>query len=132
MLRAFCSALCTLILTGPALAHKLNVTVAPVPPDRLRVEAGYDDGTPADGATAVLTTPDGVEMGRGTLDDRGVCELARPAGGWVVTVDDGAGHRASARFDRRGNGGGPARWLLLAAGLLLIGAWVRWRRLSRR
>ena len=124
-------ALSTLVLAaGPAFGHKLLVTATPGPP--LRVTASYSDGTPADGATAVVTGAGGAEAGRCTLDADGAGELPQPAGGWAVTVDDGVGHRGSVRSDRRGSGEGPARWLTLAAGLALVGGWVGWRRRAGR
>lgn len=128
------SLVAVLLLAAPAFAHKLNVTATPVPPATLRVEAGYDDGTPADGATVVVTDESGAEVGRGVLDERGVCDLPRPVGRWAVTVDDGAGHRANIAGET-----GPAttasrtnRWAVAGVGFFLIAGWVAWRRSARR
>ena len=123
--------LAVLLGASPAFAHKLTVTVTPAG-DRLRVVAAYDGGDPADGATAVLRDAAGVELGRVTLDADGAGELPRPAGEWVLTVDDGAGHRASLRGEGPGVGGSGSvmnRWLAVTVGLLLIGSWARWRRM---
>ncbi len=129
------AALLLLLTAAPAFGHKLNVTVTPVAdPPRLRVEASYDDGTPADGATVTVRDAAGVEVGRTALDGQGVGELPWPAGGWTVAVDDGAGHRASVSGmdDQPATTAGPNRWRMAAAGAVVIGGWAVWRRRSRR
>lgn len=90
------------VLLSPmsAFAHKLEI-VAKLPadaPTELRVEVGYDDGTPAEGATVTLTDRAGKPVAEGATDDKGVCVLERPKAGWyTLTADDGAGHRAVVR-----------------------------------
>jgi hypothetical protein len=124
------AALALLLTAAPALAHKLNVDVTPrTDPRRLAVRAYYDGDDPSDGATAVVRDAAGAEVGRATLDANGEGSLPWPAGEWAVTVDDGAGHRTTVRFDRRGTGESPARWFAVLAGLLLIGGWAGWRRM---
>ncbi|MFO0849726.1 MAG: hypothetical protein U0871_14415 [Gemmataceae bacterium] len=95
-----------------APAHKLEV-VAKLPPDApavLRVEVGYDDDTPAEGAKVTLTDRAGAVVATGTTDERGVCTLVRPAaGGYTLTADDGAGHRATLPLEVGGPDGGPTR-----------------------
>lgn len=90
-----------------AAAHKLEV-VAKLPPDApavLRVEVGYDDDTPAEGAKVALTDLAGAVVAAGTTDEKGVCVLARPAaGGYTLTADDGAGHRATLPLEVGGAG----------------------------
>jgi hypothetical protein len=46
-----------LAFTSPALAHRLHVDVKPTG-DRVRVEAYYDDGTPAQEARVTITRGD--------------------------------------------------------------------------
>lgn len=123
--------LVVVLLPTSAFAHKLTVTVAPAG-DRLRVAAAYDGGNPADGATAVVRDATGAELGRAVLNLEGTGELPQPPGEWLVTVDDGAGHRASVRGQGSGvesEGFGLNRWLAVGAGLLLIGGWAWWRRM---
>lgn len=137
--RRFCFILLpsSLILLGsaaPAFGHKLNVTATPVPPASLRVEAGYDDDTPAEGATVVVTDETGAEVGRGTADERGVCVVPRPAGRWAVAVDDGAGHRTSVSGEAQpaSTTGGLGRWAAAGVGVSLVAGWAVWRRVARR
>lgn len=127
-------ALLVLLITAPAaFGHKLAVTVQPLSdPRRLEVTAVYDGGDPSDGATAVIRDASGAEVGRTTLDSNGVGILPWPTDEWVVTVDDGAGHRTTVRFDRPSRGVSPNRWLMLLAGLLLIGGWTLWRRIGAK
>jgi hypothetical protein len=98
MNRSVLAAVVTVGFPGLAVAHKLEV-VAKLPadaPTELRVEVGYDDDTPADGARVTLRDPTGRPVAEGTTDERGVCVLARPAAGrYTLTADDGAGHRAT-------------------------------------
>lgn len=125
--------LAVLLVTPPAFGHKLVLAVTPLAdPPRLRVQAGYDDGTPADGATATVQDSAGVEAGRAALDANGVGELPLPKGRWAVTVDDGAGHRVmvSGENDIPVRPDGPNRWVMVAAGLALIGGWAIWRRMG--
>lgn len=63
--------------------------------DAVRVEAYFDDDTPAVGAKIVVRTKDGAEVARGAANDKGVFEFAKPAPGkYVVAADAGQGHRA--------------------------------------
>ena len=121
--------LSVLLGASPAFAHKLTATVTPLPPDRLRVVAGYDDGTPADGAVAVLRAGE-VEVGRATLDANGTAELPQPVGDWLLVVDDGAGHRTTVKGSAGSavETGAPSRWVMTGLGLAVIVGWAVWRR----
>jgi hypothetical protein len=118
-----------LLLPALAPAHGLEVTVRPLPGGRLHVEAGYDDGTPAEGATATVSDALG-ERGRATLDARGVGELPEPAGRWRVVVDDGVGHRTA--VDGYAERPALPRWPFAVAGVGLIAGWAGWRAARRR
>jgi hypothetical protein len=133
-----------LVLPSAALAHKMDVTAA-IPeadPTTVREVTGYDDETPAEGATVELLATDGSVAASGTTNENGVCVLPRPrAGRYRVRVADDGGHAAAvtldvpesaaelaeARTERRN------RWLMAAVGLAVIaGGTVLVRRLMRR
>ena len=72
---------------GPAFAHRLIVDPTPVG-DRLRVEAYYEDDTPAQYAKVTVVV-DGRTVAEGQTDDRGVWTCPRPAPGtYTVRVAD--------------------------------------------
>lgn len=110
-----------------AAAHDLRAKVT-VLPDAIRVEAGFDDDTPAEGARVRVTAAaGGREVAAGTTDERGVCLLpALPEGEYTATVE-GLGHRDAVTF-RVGCASGETEftaWRLdkqvgLAIGLLAI------------
>lgn len=64
--------------------------------DNVRVEAYFDDDTPAADAKIVVQDKSGAEIARGVANDKGVFEFAKPAPGkYVVAADAGQGHRAT-------------------------------------
>lgn len=114
-----------------ASAHAMEVSakVGPPHPNQVRVDAGYEYGDPADGATVTLTDAADTEIARGKTGADGACLLPRPkAGLYKVTVDDGAGHRESVLLDVPASEGELAaaatakrnRWLMAATGLAAI------------
>jgi nickel transport protein len=76
---------CSLSIATPAFAHKLIVDAAPNG-DRLRVEAYYEDDTPADDAKVTVLQGETV-VAEGKTDDKGVwsCPLP-PPGTYQVKV----------------------------------------------
>lgn len=75
------------------LLHGLHAT-ATLKGDRVRVEAFFDDDTPAGGAAIKVTAADGAVAAEGRADESGVWSFARPVPGkYTVVVDGGDGHR---------------------------------------
>ena len=72
---------------GPAFGHKLIVDPTPVG-ERLRVEAYYEDDTPAQSARVTVII-DGKTVAEGQTDDKGVWTCPKPAPGtYTVRVVD--------------------------------------------
>lgn len=85
------------VTPGAASAHDLRAKVI-VTATEVRVEAGYDDDTPADGAKVSLAAADGTTLASGTLDATGRWATpAPPPGNFTVVVDD-VGHRDRVAF----------------------------------
>ena len=84
--------------SSPALAHDLNAKVD-TRTDPVRVDAWFDDDTPAEQAKVVVTDESGAEVASGTLNDKGVWTFPRPtrAGTYTVAVEL-AGHRTTVQF----------------------------------
>lgn len=132
--------------TSPAFAHRLNVRPMMVG-DQLRVEAFYDDDTPAQEAKVTVNQGDQT-IAEGRTDEKGVWTCARPAPGTYVVRAESVGHAAKETLvvpepDRPTptepipSTDGRARrtqtpWGRLAAGLAVIGGlWLAWI-ISRR
>src|SRR4051794_2381438 len=137
----------TVLLAGssPAFAHHL-LSTAKLVGDRLRVEAYYDDDTPAQEARVTVRQDDRV-VTEGRTDEKGVWTCPRPEPGTYTVRVVSVGHAAEPATvvvgepeptpavepvpDER------ARrtytpWGRLAAGLAVIGGlWVAWL-ISRR
>ena len=77
---------------GRAAAHDLRADVNPAT-DPIRVEAGYDDGTPADDARVTVTAADGTVVASGKTDERGVWTFPLPGPGRYTVAVESAGHR---------------------------------------
>jgi hypothetical protein len=79
----------------PASAHALGAECK-LQGDRVEVEAYYDDDTPARDAQVVVQDAAGKHVAEGRTNDKGMWSFARPdPGRYRVTVDAGAGHRAT-------------------------------------
>lgn len=91
------AALASVVVPGAAAAHDLKAVVT-VTATEVKVEAGYDDETPADGGKVSLTRADGTAVADGKLDERG-CWATKlpPPGDYVVVVND-IGHRDRVSF----------------------------------
>ncbi|MBN9517200.1 hypothetical protein J0H58_01565 [bacterium] len=91
------AALAAVVGSNTAEAHDLKAVVT-VTATEVKVEAGYDDDTPADGGKVRLTTADGNAVADGKLDERG-CWATKvpPPGSYVVVVND-IGHRDRVAF----------------------------------
>jgi hypothetical protein len=81
-----------LLLPSGAAAHGLRADVTPTA-DPIRVEAGYDDGTPADDARVTVTAADGTVVASGKTDERGVWSFPKPGPGSYTVAVESAGHR---------------------------------------
>lgn len=81
-----------------AEAHGIGVAAA-IQDGKVRVEAYFDDDTPAREARVKIVDSRGTLVGAGTTDDKGIwtAELP-PPGTYRVTVDAGSGHRATSTF----------------------------------
>lgn len=98
MIRHHVPILATLVLVlGPsvAMAHKMIVEAA-IKPEALtvvRVEAYFEDDTPATDAVVKVRDDSGQEIAKGKTDDRGVWTFPRPkAGTYTIRVEDSTGH----------------------------------------
>ena len=78
---------------GPVFAHKLMITCR-LEGDQLRVEAYYEDDTPAQEAR-ITVSKDGVIVAEGKTDERGIWIGQRPAAGEYHLKAISAGHTAS-------------------------------------
>ena len=81
-----------LLATQPVNAHDLKAEVKPVG-DSIRVEAGFDDGMPAEGARGELVDSDGKTIVAGVLDEKGVWSFPKPGPGTYRIVVEQTGHR---------------------------------------
>ncbi len=127
-----------LALPAGAMAHALDAVVK-VWPDKIVIEAGYDDATPAEQARVVIRSAAGTIVAEGECDQRGVCELGPlPPGEYLAEITV-TGHRTTVRFDVTTDAVGqyaswrPDRRIGLVMGLTLLlgitaGAWWRQRR----
>lgn len=78
---------------GPAAAHALDAE-AKLKNGVVRVEAFFDDDTPAERASVTVTDAGGKVIAEGKTDERGVWSFpAPPPGKYKMVVDAGAGHR---------------------------------------
>ena len=78
---------------SPALAHKLLMD-ARVADDKLRVEAFYDDDTPAQGAKITVENDQGTIIHEGKTDERGVWSCGLPMPGQYTLRAESVGHAA--------------------------------------
>lgn len=86
------------LLPGRASAHDLRAVVKLLP-ESVRVEAGFDDDTPAEGAKVTITDAAGNVVAEGKTNDRGVCDLPKlPAGKYWAKVES-IGHADKVEFD---------------------------------
>ncbi len=87
-----------LVLSGPALAHRLNVE-ARVEGGRVRVEVYFSDGTAPEGAE-VVATREGAEVARGATDATGRWSFAPAAAGrYAIAVTEPGLHRGRVDVD---------------------------------
>jgi hypothetical protein len=137
---------CLLAGTSPAFAHRLHVDPK-LAGDQVRVEAFYDDGTPAQEAKVTITLGEQT-IAEGRTDEKGVWTCAKPAPGTYLVRAESVGHAAKDTLivpepdqppptEPTASTDGRARrtqtpWGRLAAGLAVIGGlWVAWI-ISRR
>lgn len=90
---------------GRACAHDLRVVVKLLP-EVVRVEAGYDDDTPAEGAKVTISNAAGVVVAEGKTDDRGVCDLPKLGAGQYTAKVESMGHADTVAFEVSGDVGG--------------------------
>jgi hypothetical protein len=79
--------------TSPALAHRLHVDPTIVG-NELRVEAFYEDDTPAPDATVTVRMGDAT-VAQGRTDEKGVWTCPKPAGGTYTVRAESVGHAAT-------------------------------------
>jgi len=132
--------------SSPAFAHRLHVDPK-VAGDQVRVEAFYDDDTPAQEAKITVTLGDQT-IAEGRTDEKGVWTFAKPAPGTYLVRAESVGHAATeALVVPEPDQPPPAEptpptderarrthtpWGRLAVGLAMIGGlWLAWA-ISRR
>lgn len=90
--------LVALMLPAVASAHAVGLDVK-LKDNAVRVEAYYDDDTPAADAKVTVETADKAVVAEGKTDDKGVWTCSAPAAGeYTVRVDAGDGHKAKAKI----------------------------------
>lgn len=128
---------------SPAFAHRLHVEARVTENYQLRVEAYYDDDTPAQDARITISRGDQL-IAQGLTDDKGVRTFPCPSPGTYTVRAQSAGHADTATLvvpqpaqaaktsppppedDRASRTRTP--WARLAAGLAIIGGlWLAWR-----
>jgi hypothetical protein len=86
-------------LTPPAAsAHDLKGE-AKVSATQVKIVAGYDDDTPADGGKVVVTAADGAKVAEGVLDETGTWVMPAPPPGKYRVVVNAVGHRDRFEFE---------------------------------
>ena len=131
--------------SSPAFAHRLHVEARLTENDQLRVEAYYDDDTPAQDARVTIRLGEQL-VAEGKTDDKGVWTCPRPEPGTYTVRAQTAGHGATTTLevpqptaiaapppsddDRASRTRTP--WGRLAAGLAIIGGLWLAARLTRR
>lgn len=86
-----------LLASAPAGAHDLKAEVK-AEADPIRVEAYFDDETPAQSARVTVTRSDGESIASGTTDDRGLWSFPKPSPGRYRITVESAGHRDDVRL----------------------------------
>lgn len=87
-----------LLVPRSAAAHDLRAKVIP-DADPIRVEAGFDDDTPAAGARVEVTDAEGRTIASGVLDEKGVWSFPKPGPGSYLIVVELTGHRDPVRLE---------------------------------
>ena len=116
-----------LLAAAPASAHDLraNVTVA----NAVKVEAYFDDDTPAQFAEVTVINAEGAAVLTGKTDERGVWTFPLPKPGTYSLKVESAGHVATVPFRVDGGPAAPAvvytgwrmnKAVALAIGVLLL------------
>jgi hypothetical protein len=103
MVRASSQLWCVVVLAAAAApqsaaAHDLKADVNPAV-EPIRVEAGYDDGMPADGARVTVLDAHGSTIAAGSCDARGIWQFGKPGPGRYRIVVEQAGHRDEVILD---------------------------------
>src|SRR5262245_13880228 len=88
-----------LTLASPAFAHRLLFDYK-VDGAELRVEAYYDDDTPAQ-QTKVIISFEGTTVAEGRTDDRGVWTCPKPSAGTYSLRIEGVGHATKGTLEIR-------------------------------
>jgi nickel transport protein len=87
------AAVLLLSATSPAFAHRLHVEPKVVG-DQLRVEAYYEDDTPAQDAKVTVRSGDAT-VAEGRTNEKGVWTCAKPAAGTYTVRAESVGHAAT-------------------------------------
>lgn len=86
------AALAVVFAAAPARAHDLRAKLNPET-DPIRVEAWFDDDTPAQQARVSVVRSTGEEVASGQTDERGVWSFAKPGPGMYRITVESVGHR---------------------------------------
>lgn len=95
------------ISASPACAHKL-IVVATIKGERVRVEAFYDDDTPAQQAKVIIESDGKRVVAEGRTDERGLWSCPIPAPGEFTVRAESTGHAAKDFFVIPEPGGTPS------------------------
>ena len=99
MSRTFVLAAAVLLgVSAPAAAHDLRAKLDPDATDPLRVEAWFDDDTPAQQARVSVVRSTGETVASGFTDERGLWSFPRPGPGLYRITVESTGHRDTLRF----------------------------------
>lgn len=136
-----------LLLPAVAAAHAIGVDVKPMG-ETVRVEAYYDDDTPAKGAKVWVEDESNARVAEGRTDENGFWTFPTPdPGRYTVRVDAGDGHAArktlrvgeeqsgvqtSSDGPNRESFTGPQRWAMTGIGLAAIAGLTILLKLFRR
>jgi hypothetical protein len=117
------------VLLAPAVASAHDLRARVTLAAAVKLEAFFDDDTPAELADVRVTDAGGAEVLAGKTDDRGVWTFPRPNPGRYTATVKSAGHVAKVEFPVEGDPEAPpavyAPWRMnkalgLAIGLVLL------------
>ncbi len=131
------------VLSTPADAFAHRMMLEAKVDGEVKIVVGYEDETPAEGATVRLRNAANVVVAEATTDETGTCTFARPSPGkYLLIAEDDTGHRATLELDLPGRAEDVVetataprnRWAMgaVGVGVILLGSFVGRRFLARK